>query len=263
MTAGFAGSTAAYYRSYRRDVPPPVLHQLAQALGLSSGDRVVDVGTGTGQVAVPLSRVVGAVLAVDPEPDMLAQLRQRLTDDDVHNVLPVLAAGTDLPVLTGALGPGSVAAVTIANALHWLDAEAFFADAAPLLRPGGGLAVITHGVPMWLVEADWARRLRAHLETWIGPIQTTCDSDAAALQARRHLLGAAGYQDVQILKHTEDLEVSVEYVVGHVHTLMAEDQLGPGQWAQFDRQLIEVLKPHSVRGHLIEQVPTTVLHARR
>ena len=180
MTAGFAGSTAAYYRSYRRDVPLPVLHRLVQALGLASGDRVVDVGTGTGQVAVPLSRVVGAVLAVDPEPDMLAQLRQRLSDEDVRNVLPVLAAGADLPVLTAALGPGPVAAVTIANALHWLDAEAFFADAAPLLRPGGGLAVITHGVPLWLAQAAWARRLRAHLETWTGPIRTRGAAEHAA-----------------------------------------------------------------------------------
>ena len=38
--------------------------------------------------------------------------------------------------------------LTVANALHWMDATAVFAAARQLLCPGGGVAVITHGRPL-------------------------------------------------------------------------------------------------------------------
>jgi hypothetical protein len=41
-----------------------------------------------------------------------------------------------------------VAIVTIAQALHWMQAPELFRAAAPLIRPGGGVAVVTNGTPL-------------------------------------------------------------------------------------------------------------------
>lgn len=55
VNGDFAGSTAEAYRRFRRDVPPAVLDQLMIHFGLGGADRAVDLGAGTGQVAVGLA----------------------------------------------------------------------------------------------------------------------------------------------------------------------------------------------------------------
>ncbi|MPQ98820.1 methyltransferase domain-containing protein [Modestobacter sp. I12A-02628] len=93
--ADFAGETARLYRSHRRDLPADQARSLARELRLRAEDVVVDLGCGTGQLAVPLRRHCAGVVAVDPEPAMLAGLRDRAEP----GVLCLLGSDDDLPVL--------------------------------------------------------------------------------------------------------------------------------------------------------------------
>lgn len=102
----------------------------------------MDLGCGSGQLTLPMARHVHAVIGVDVEPDMLQHARQAARDADVRNVTWMLGADTDMPALRRLLGEGSVGAVTIGQALHWMNHQDLFQDVAPLLRPGGGIAVI-------------------------------------------------------------------------------------------------------------------------
>ncbi|GAA3575982.1 hypothetical protein GCM10022222_70860 [Amycolatopsis ultiminotia] len=74
---------------------------------------------------------------MDPSADMLVTARRAATAAGTGNVLWLLGSDTDLPALGAwrlALG-----AVTIGQALHWMDHETVFADFRPILREGGGL----------------------------------------------------------------------------------------------------------------------------
>lgn len=66
--------------SYAADLP--IWRSLAEA----AGGRVLDVGAGTGRVALDLARRGHAVTAVDTDPELLAALRQRAGDLDVETV---------------------------------------------------------------------------------------------------------------------------------------------------------------------------------
>ncbi len=77
--------------------------------GLDATSRVLDLGCGTGQVAVPLAAYAGEVVAVDLEQEMLDEL------DAPPNVRKVLALAEDVDASWGRFD-----LVTIANAFHWM-----------------------------------------------------------------------------------------------------------------------------------------------
>ena len=194
MGTGFSGEVAAYYARHRRGYPPEVLDALAEAFGLGAGDTVVDLGCGTGQLALPLATRVGAVIGVDPEPDMLALARQAALEAGTVNATWLLGVDSDLHALGRLLGERAIGALTVAVAIHFMDRDRLFRDARALLRPGGGVAVITNGAPLWLQDADWSRALRECLERLVGqPVTTTCQTDEAGRQRNQDALVSAGY----------------------------------------------------------------------
>ena len=168
MSLGFGGEVAHFYQRYRRGYPAAVFDALVDAFALTVDDIVLDLGCGTGQLALPIAARVRAVVGVDPEPDMLVCARQAGTEQGVTNVSWMLGADTDLPAAGALLGGRTVGAITIGQALHWMDYEALFQNVALLTRDGGGVAVVTNGTPLWLQESAWSRALRGCLEQWLG-----------------------------------------------------------------------------------------------
>ena len=114
---GFGGEVADLYHKYRHGYPAAVIDILADAFGLSADDVVIDLGCGTGQLALPVAERVRAVVGIDPEADMLRRASKAAREADVVNVSWVLGADTDLPSLGRLLGGGSVAALTVGQAL--------------------------------------------------------------------------------------------------------------------------------------------------
>jgi ubiquinone/menaquinone biosynthesis C-methylase UbiE len=168
MDLGFGGEVADFYHAYRHGYPPAVIDILVGAFKLGRQDLVVDLGCGTGQLTLPVARRVRAVVGMDPEPDMLRRAREVGRDAGVSNVSWMLGADTDLPALRGLFGERSIAAVTIGQALHWMSHDELFRSVGPLIRPPGGVAVVTNGTPLWLQESPWSNGLREFLEEWLG-----------------------------------------------------------------------------------------------
>ncbi|WP_431903556.1 class I SAM-dependent methyltransferase [Micromonospora carbonacea] len=225
MTAGFSGEVATYYARHRRGYPPEVLDALVGAFGLGDGDRAVDLGCGTGQLSLPLAARVGAVVGVDPEPDMLALARRSALDAGVTNAGWLLGSDGDLPTLGRLLGEETVGALTVAVAIHFIDRDTLFRSARPLLRPGGGVAVITNGAPLWAQDAEWSRALRRCLERLLGqPVTATCQTDEAGRRRTRDAFVAAGYRCVESSVRY-DAPLTVDDMVGGVFSAMSPDRL--------------------------------------
>ncbi|MHB8691708.1 MAG: class I SAM-dependent methyltransferase [Solirubrobacteraceae bacterium] len=142
-------SVAGEYDRGRPDYPLAVVGALAYELGLSrnSAARVLDLGAGTGKLSAALLAAGLEVTAVEP----LASLRERLAAKiGPERVLEGTAEQIPLP-------DASVDAVTVADAFHWFNKPLALAEIRRVLRPGGGLAVISM-VPDWS-GASWAHEL--------------------------------------------------------------------------------------------------------
>lgn len=130
---GFGGAAETYDRS-RPGYPPPVVSWLVASLGLATGRRVLDLAAGTGKLTTSLAAAVpGArLVAVEPVDGMRDVLRRVLP------AVPAAAAIAERLPLRAA----SLDAVTVAQAFHWFDADAAFAELRRVLRPGGRVALV-------------------------------------------------------------------------------------------------------------------------
>ena len=117
--------------------------RVVDALGLHDGDRVGDVGAGSGYFTMRLARKVaprGSVTAVDVQPEMLALLRTKLDASHVANVTLVNSTETDLHLAEQALD-----LVLMVDVYHELHApSAALAQLRCGLRPGGRLAFVEY-----------------------------------------------------------------------------------------------------------------------
>ena len=260
MNGTFSGWTSEHYATYRRDLPEAAVSQLVEHFGLSDQSCVLDLGSGTGQVVVPLARRVGYGVALEPEPDLLRRLRVR--PDLGTNVLAVLGSDRDLPLLRRVIGDRRIDLLTVANALHFMDAASVFDEARALLRPGGGIAIVSHGLPLWLADTDWARAVNRFLADWLDT--TTgglCGLDDQSRQERAALLATAGFIDITVLRHDYSVELSPDYVVGHIYSALSEAQVPADRRADFESGLRSAMERNTT-GAMIEHVPVVTLAAR-
>jgi len=244
MGSDFRGETATYYAKYRRGYPPAAVDAIVEAFGLGVDDLVVDLGCGTGQLSVPLAARVRAVVGVDPEPDMLTLARRTGTEQAVTNVSWLLGADTDVPTLGRLLGERSVGAVTVALAIHWMDRDTLFPAIRPLLRPGGGIAVVTNGTPLWLQDAEWSRILRECLEAWTGAsLAGACQTDEAGRRLNREALTSAGYRvaESSVEYHAE---LSIDQLIGGIFSAMSAEPPHSSTREEFAAQVRDALAGH-------------------
>jgi SAM-dependent methyltransferase len=124
------GAAAVAYAEHRPDYAAAAVRW---ALERAPGPRVLDLGAGTGKLTgtlVALGADIADVVAVEPDPAMLAELRRVLP---AVRAVPGSAEAIPLP-------DASVDAVLAGNALHWFDMAAAGSELARVLAPGGILA---------------------------------------------------------------------------------------------------------------------------
>jgi SAM-dependent methyltransferase len=131
--------TAERYARSRPEYPDALFRELA---ALAPGRRCAwDCGTGNGQAAVGLARHFEQVEAGDPSAEQIAHA---LPDPRVrYRVATAEHSG---------LAPGSVDAISVAQALHWFDLDRFHAEVRRVARPGAVIAV--YGYSWFYISPD-------------------------------------------------------------------------------------------------------------
>jgi SAM-dependent methyltransferase len=138
------GARAEEYERWRPSYPPEAVAWLVPP----GAARVADVGAGTGKLTGPLLALGLEVVAVEPDPAMLAVLRR-----EHPAAVPYLAGAEALPI-----PDASVDAVLAGQAWHWFPHERAVAEVRRVLRPDGWLGLVWNGPdPRDVWEYDLAR----------------------------------------------------------------------------------------------------------
>lgn len=222
------GKAAADYARHRQGFPPRFYDALAaRRIGLA-GDRVVDLGTGTGTVARALADRGAIVTGVDLSAPLLAQaaaLDARVT------WLRAPAEDTGLPA-------HAHDAVIAAQCWHWFDRRRAAAEARRLLAPRA---------PLVIAHLDWIRDG--------GVVDETLDLIAAHNGAPAPAVGdegfyprwpgelrAAGFTRLDYAGFDHELVYTHEAWRGRIRASAGVGATMPAERiARFDRALAELL----------------------
>ena len=129
------GPLAQDYARFRPSYPDALFDALASRVAGLRG-HTLDVGSGTGVAASPLLARGARVVALEPNPHMLAKARHRLSGSEGW-VGAVAGRAESLPIATGA-----ASCVTVAQAFHWFEPGPALAEMARVLMPEGVLALL-------------------------------------------------------------------------------------------------------------------------
>jgi SAM-dependent methyltransferase len=177
----------------------PVNPLLLAHAAVRPGERVLEIGCGTGAATVPLAQAVGPageVVGIDISEPMLEHARHNIAERRLANVSFLLADAQ-----THRFAPGHFdLLVSRFGVMFFADPAAAFANLIGALRPGGRLCFVCWTPladnPHWLVPFEVARR---HLGAPAprpprepGPLAFS-DPDYV-----RDFLGAAGFADIAI-----------------------------------------------------------------
>ena len=117
--------------------------RVVRTLRLQTGQKVADVGAGTGIFSFPLAEAAGdsgLVYAVDVNPELLSHIEETARVEGIENIQTVLTAEND-PLI-----PEAVDLIFLCDTLHHIDNQAEYVKTlGKYLRAGGRVAVIDFG----------------------------------------------------------------------------------------------------------------------
>jgi SAM-dependent methyltransferase len=147
------GAAAAAYAEHRPDYAEAAVRWALESV--PGQPRVLDLAAGTGKLTATLVAIGADVVAVEPDPEMLAELRRLLPG---VRSLPGTAEAIPLP-------DASVDAIVAGQALHWFDLAVAGPQMHRVLAPGGVLA------GLWNLDDDRAE--------WVAGLERASENSAS------------------------------------------------------------------------------------
>jgi SAM-dependent methyltransferase len=163
----------ARYRDFEREA-----RGIGEALRLGTDDVVVELGAGTGALAVPLARGCRRLYAVEPSPAMLGRLEEKARAAGVANL--VACPGGFLTYRHAGEPADAVYSVAALHHLPDFWKQLALRRAAELLRPDGRFYLFD--VVFAFAPEEHAR----HLDAWVGSVREKA-GEAFAAEVEAHV----------------------------------------------------------------------------
>jgi len=219
----------------------PVVEGVIARAQLAAGEKVLDLGTGTGGVAERAAAIVGAnghVVGVDPSPDMLVLAQKRIEARGLTNVTVREGRGESIPTADRAL---DVVLSSLAL-MYVIDRAAAAREIARVLVGGGRLIASVWGRPE---ECDIVR-FQQTAGRFAGPPPIPGVGPGALADPTSFLrqLADAG---IEARVETETFGFDFPDFASAWKTLAAvtAGHLAPGRQEEAQRAVMDAMYPHS------------------
>ncbi len=248
-------SAAQYYLSGRPSYSSLLIRRVVELCALNSTHKMLDLGSGPGQLAVAFAPFVGEVIALDPESEMLRVGRENAFGH--FKIKFVLGGSYDL-------GPrfGRFQVATIGRAFHWMDRPATLKLLDSMVESDG--AVILFDSHPEVSGNSWHKSYERLLERYAkGDIERQKRRSPEWLKHEAILLGSPFHQ-IEHLSIVERRFTAVERFVDRALSLSCTSRGRLGAKAdEMAKEIQQLMTGYASGGEVAEIVESTALVARR
>lgn len=258
----FAG-VAHYYSKYRPRYNDELYQLLINEFQLDGTGHLLDLGTGTGLIAIALSPYFQEVIGLDPDPEMLKEAKQEAELDNIHNIQWI---NTQAESISAQLGEFRL--VTIGRAYHWFDKPKVLKLASDRLVQGGGIAITYTHQDVWHSPELWKIKVLNVVKKYLGEKRrvgngTIDDLDATYTELPR-LLQQSGFSAPKIETITIDKTWTSDSWIGYLYsTAFCRPAYFGDRLAEFEQEMRKTLLSLFPSDKFIEQIPVDVYLAHK
>jgi len=244
--------TAQYYAKYRTGYPESFFNLVKNKYTLTRSNRILDLGCGTGQIAIPISRFVKEVVAMDPEAEMLAEGKIQAEKANVLNIKWIEGGSEDLCDFGNEIGKFRL--VIIGTAFHWMDRERTLDTLYEMINDGGGIIVT------WLGNSENANKEQLFhteevIKKWLG-IERRAGSGFYTQPPKRHeeVIKESKFHRIETWRQEFTLTNDVESVIGLTYsTSYANPGILGDKKEGFEKDLRETLMKQNPSGKFVTE----------
>lgn len=251
-------STIPYYVTGRPAYAHSLLERLARETGLGPGSRVLDLGCGPGSLTLPLSRLCGTMIGIDPDRSMIEAARasaQSLGLSIDFRVGSSFDLGDDLAPLD---------LVTIGRAFHWMDREETLKRLDRLVAPSGAVALVNTelhslGDNRWHAVFEEIRKAHGRFDAFYR-LRKSDDWESHV-----SVLLRSPFADIVRISTFEERATDIEEIVARAFSFSANSRsaLGEDGSAAYEKDVRARLMALEPTGQFPEIIETVAIIARR
>ncbi len=235
---------ASVAKVYRKRPPyPPETTETIAGLCPSENRRVLELGAGTGEIAIPLAGLMERVDAVEPSAAMTEVARLQSGYERVHwYQTSAEQFGYD----------DEYGLIVCAQCLGWMDWHAVFPKMAACLHSRGSLVIVELTE---LSDQRWQGDLRSLISRY-STNQDFVPFDLIEGIVERGLFHPTGSRQTTPMPFTQSIDDFIESL--HGRNGFSRDRMSVGASTEFDRAVRNLLWSHHQNGYLEGTIQATI-----
>jgi ubiquinone/menaquinone biosynthesis C-methylase UbiE len=249
--------TYKYYIRYRPPIPREVISIIVKYFDIKSTDRILDIGCGTGQVALAMDGKCKEIVCLDSDPEMI-KWAKRVTKGCKTKLTWINCQAEDLGKLRKELGSFKVAISS--RAFHRMNQKKVLKALDGLIEEDGGVALFSDRV-LWGGNEEWQQTIKQIIQKYLG--EKKC-AGRKLNEPWENVLARSVFRFIK----THDVPIvrswDVESIIGYVlSTAFAAPYLFGNQLDKFKEELKNALLSINQKGIFEENAVWSIVLGSR
>lgn len=257
--------TAWYYARYRREYQPQIFDDVVSCFDLDRKGTLLDLGCGTGEIAIPLSSHFEKVIGIDASPNMLAEAKIKSDKASVSNIEWIEKNVDEID-----LSIDPIRLTSSGVSFHWMNQPVLLERIYNSTEKNGGMVIIGDSSPVRGKEKteDWKMKRKGLIIEYLGEDRRAGDHLHKDIITEKRpyedIINESPFKITDFREYSYTTVRSIDEIVGFLYsTSYASRHLFGDKLDEFEKELREELLKLVPSGEFVEEGKSYVFFLKK